>query len=176
MSAGKRFAYGARSALLSGGAIAIIGAMAMLAHQPLLFPSLGPTVFLKVVTPKAPTARHWNTICGHAIGLCAAYAALSLCGASPTAGVMDANGMTLARVTATSLAVGMTIGLQLVLKAQHAPAVATTMLIALGALKADAGTAVIVMTSVILISALASLARLGRPVPQKYSRAAPVDG
>lgn len=47
------------------------GVLGMWAHQPWLFPSLGPTIFLQTVTPNESAARPWNTVRGHGVGIAA---------------------------------------------------------------------------------------------------------
>jgi len=148
---------------MSGLAIGAIGALALAAGQPWLFPSLGPTVFIQAVTPRAPGARIWNTIVGHAIGLGAGFAALFAFGAQNTPAVMSAEILSMQRVAATALAVSVTVGLQSVLNAQHPPAAATTMLVTLGGLKPNWSTVYIVTIGVLLASAFGVIVRICHP-------------
>src|SRR5262245_22148994 len=46
-------------------AVAILAALAVVLHSPLVFPSVGPTAFMLYFTPLAPTASPRNTLCGH---------------------------------------------------------------------------------------------------------------
>ena len=50
-------------------AIAVAGLAAGVFHQALLFPSLGPSVFLFVEAPLGESASVRNTLLGHLIGL-----------------------------------------------------------------------------------------------------------
>jgi hypothetical protein len=125
----------AYAATVSALAIGSIGVFGLLAQQPLLFPSLGPTLFLQAVTPNSPGARCWNVVVGHALGLCIGFLALFLFKAETTPVVMTANVLSPERIAATAVAIGVTIALQTPLDAQHPPAAATTMLITLGGLK-----------------------------------------
>jgi CBS domain-containing membrane protein len=52
-------------------------------RQPLLFPSLGPTVILFFETPLSPQASPRNTLIGHAVALLAGYASLASLASSP---------------------------------------------------------------------------------------------
>jgi hypothetical protein len=54
----------------------IVGLIGLLAHQPWLFPSLGPTAFLQAEQPKQPTACFYNTVMGHLHGLVAGILAV----------------------------------------------------------------------------------------------------
>jgi CBS-domain-containing membrane protein len=143
--------------------MAAIGLLAVLARQPWLFPSLGPTIFLQVMTPNEPAARPWNTLAGHAAGIAAGFAALFLCAAAADPPALSTEMLTGGRAAATALAVGLTIALQIVLRAQHAPAAATTMVITLGALKPTTQTVAHIVVGVILVTLLGEAARWLHP-------------
>ncbi len=159
----RRALSSAYAAVISGLAIGAVGALGLAANQPWLFPSLGPTVFLQTVTPTAQSARIWNTIVGHAIGLVAGFAALFLFGAQNMPAAMSAEILSLQRMVATALAIVVTVGLQSVLNALHPPAAATTMLITLGGLKPSWNTVFIVAAGVLLASAFGVIIRLFHP-------------
>jgi hypothetical protein len=148
--------------LLSGLVIAGIGGLGMWAEQPWLFPSLGPTIFLQAVTPNDPSARPWNTVVGHGIGVAAGFLALFVCGAHhaplPSESVIAGS-----RVAASALAVGLTVAGQLLIRAPHAPAAATTMLITLGGMPPSRRTLVAIVVGVGLIAALGEITRLRHP-------------
>src|SRR4051812_38390943 len=57
-------------------ATAVAGVVALVTHQPWLFPSLGPMVMLHVEKPQAPESSPRNTLIGHAVALLAGYAFL----------------------------------------------------------------------------------------------------
>lgn len=151
------------AAITSGLVMGAVGALAFFAHQPWLFPSLGPTIFLQAVTPDAPSAKVWNTIAGHAVGVCVGFAALFLFGAQTTPAAMSADAMSFARVAATALAVGATVTLQLALNAQHPPAAATTMLITLGGLGPSWNTVWAIAAGVVIVSAIGKIVRISHP-------------
>ncbi|MET8462302.1 HPP family protein [Micromonospora zamorensis] len=52
-------------------AVVIAGLVALVTHQPWLFPSLGPAVMLHVEKPRSPEASPRNTFVGHAVALLA---------------------------------------------------------------------------------------------------------
>lgn len=151
------------AAIASGLAIGAIGALALAADQPWLFPSLGPTVFIQAVTPHEPGARIWNTIVGHAMGLGAGLVALFAFGAQYTPAVMSGEILSMQRAAATALAVSVTVGLQSVLNAQHPPAAATTMLVTLGGLKPNWNTVSIVTVGVLFASVVGLFVRICHP-------------
>ena len=121
---------------LGGGLLMIaVGISAWLAGMPWLIPSLGPSAYLQVENPAHPSARFYNTVVGHAIGLAAGVFALFVVGAAETPSVLGDHQIVLARVWAAAIALTLTILIGLALKASHPPAGATTLLVALGAIK-----------------------------------------
>ena len=143
--------------------LATIAALAILVRQPWLFPSLGPTIFLHAVNPDQPASKPWNTLAGHAVGAVAASLALVLCGATGDPSAMTSGMLTPARAVATVLATGATVGVQQAIRAQHAPAIATVMLLTLGGLKPTTDTAVALIAGVVLATALGELVRRFHP-------------
>ncbi|MBV9826009.1 MAG: HPP family protein [Alphaproteobacteria bacterium] len=147
----------------------IVGTLGLAFQQPWLFPSLGPTIFIHTVTPRQEAARPWNTFAGHAIGAAAAFLALAVFGAlhAPSAMILGQVGWQ--RIAASALAVALTIGGQIPLRAGHAPAAATTLLITLGGLKPDLATIGVLIIGIILATFLCDWGRrlvdreLGQP-------------
>lgn len=140
--------------VVSALCMAIVGALGTLMHQPWLFPSLGPTIFLHTVSPSALSSKTLNTLAGHGIGLAAAFMALWIFEAHKAPALFDAEALSLSRVAATSFAVGATVGLQMLLNVQHPPAAATTMLVTLGGLKPSWSTVLSVSIGVMLVAAI----------------------
>jgi hypothetical protein len=153
----------AYAVLVSALVMGVVGALGLWTGQAWLFPSLRLTIFLQAVTPHAPAARPWNTLAGRAIDVAAGFAALFLFAAQHAAPVMSTDVLSASRAGATALAVGATVALQLALKAQHPPAVATTMLITFGGLKPDWHTVLVIVAGVVLVAALGEGARLLHP-------------
>lgn len=73
--------------------IALIGAAAAVANEPLLFPSLGPTAYLLSTRPLDDTTSPHNIIIGHLIGVAGGYLALTAFGllAEPSAFIAGAS-------------------------------------------------------------------------------------
>jgi hypothetical protein len=138
---------------------AIIGGLGLALEQPLLFPSLGPTIFIHTVAADQSAARPWNTFAGHTIGAAVAFAALAIFGGLHAPAATVSGGIHWPRIAASALAVAFTILLQIPLRAGHAPAAATTLLITLGGLKADLATVAILIVGVTLASVLCDWGR-----------------
>jgi CBS domain-containing membrane protein len=130
--------------------IGIMALLAVVTHSPFIFPSLGPTAFLFFYTPTAPAASPRNAIIGHAIGVGAGYLSLVVTGLT-TAGPALAVGVTVPRVVAAALSLGLTSGFMVLLKSPHPPAGATTLIISLGILT-QPGQLAILMVAVILLT------------------------
>ncbi len=137
--------------LAASALIVLIGALGVLANQPLLFPSLGPTAFLQVEDPEFRAARLYNTIVGHLVGICAGLAAVFIFHVDHDPSPMTTGILLPARLWASTLAVALTIALGLLLRASHPPACATTLLFALGGFKPIPRVVGIVLLGVVLI-------------------------
>jgi hypothetical protein len=118
-------------------AVAVAGLVALLTHQPWLFPSLGPTVMLQVEKPNAPESSPRNTFVGHAVALLAGYLFLVVCGLTDHPSALQ-EGMSAQRIVAAAGALAVTTLVLLVVGAQHPPAGATTLIVALGLLHTPA--------------------------------------
>ncbi|MBN1630327.1 MAG: HPP family protein [Thermoleophilia bacterium] len=148
------------SATWSAGLILIVGATAYFAGEPWLFPSLGPTAYLVAVYPDLATSRPYNCLVGHLVGIGSGYTAVAIFNAwdSP---IVPLNDVSLSRLGAAAVAVGLTVLLNHLLRSGHPPAAATTLLVALGAFHTarDAG---IIVVGVVLLVVLAEVMRWAR--------------
>ena len=127
---------------------------------PFLVPSLGPSLMLAAVSPGREDATPAAIVIGHGAGLLAALAALLLCGLVGEPSALESR-VTLARVVAVSLALGLTLATMLVVGRLHAPAGATTLLVALGVLRAGSDTVVLgiaVVYTALLVAAFPRVA------------------
>jgi CBS domain-containing membrane protein len=111
--------------------IGLLGLLALVTGSPFVFPSLGPTAYLFFFSPLAEASSPRNAILGHAIGLVCGYAAFAVTsGFGPT---FAAHGeVHLPRVLAAALALSATGALMALLRVNHPPAGATTLIVALG--------------------------------------------
>lgn len=133
-----------------GVLLLIAGLVGWAAHQPLVFASLGPTAFELIETPKRPSAKPYNVIVGHLIGVLAGFAALFLTHAWWVPAV-SASGVPLARAWAGAVAAALTVVVTLVARATQPAAVATTLLISFGIMQTPREGAVI-MCAVLLMT------------------------
>jgi len=140
--------------LAVGSLLLAVGLIGLAAGQPWIFPSLGPTAFLQAESPGQKSARAYNTIVGHLVGLASGLAAVWLLGASDAPGVLATGTLVPIRVGAAAVSAVLTmIGLGL-LKASHPPAAATMLLVALGGFKPGWHTVMTVMAGVVLLAVL----------------------
>jgi CBS-domain-containing membrane protein len=133
--------------------IALLSVLALIAHSPFIFPSLGPTAFLFFYTPTQPSASPRNTILGHAIGVITGYVSLVVTGLT-AAGPALVVGVTWPRVIAAALSLGLCAGFMVLLKSPHPPAGATTLIISLGILTKPLQLGIL-MIAVLLLTLLA---------------------
>jgi len=147
-------------------AIGVMSFGAFVTGSPFVFPSLGPTAFLHFYTPMAPAASPRNTLCGHAVGVAAAVISLLAFGLTGEGPALE-DGMTLARVGAVALSLGLTSGAMVWLRVPHPPAGATTMIISLGILTEVAHLGVLLFAVVLLtIQAFLINRAAGVPYPR----------
>lgn len=130
----------------------IVGLIGWIAHQPWLFPSLGPTAFLQTEQPEQPTAKFYNTVVGHLHGLVAALLAVFILGANTAPPVLSTHELTPVRIWASVLAIGLNMLLGFVLKASHPPAAATTLLVSLGGFQPTWQDAGAIMIGVLIVA------------------------
>jgi hypothetical protein len=114
--------------------VGVVGVLALVAGQPWLLPSLGPTAYLLAQMPAQPSGRVYNILAGHLIGLAAGIVAVLLTNAAAAPVVLQTGTISGPRVAAAVLAVGLTLLVTILLGASHPPAAATTLLVALGSL------------------------------------------
>jgi CBS domain-containing membrane protein len=109
----------------------LIGTAAELTREPFIFPSLGPTALMLFAHPLRKDSSPRHAIIGHAIGAGCGYAALALMG---LLAVPFAPDVTMSRVCAAAIALGLTAAVMTLARSEHAPAGATTLIVALGLL------------------------------------------
>lgn len=129
--------------------IGIMAAAAWATASPFVFPSLGPTAFLFFYTPTMASAAPRNTIFGHLIGASAGYLALVVFGLTESEPALSTV-VTLPRVGAAALSLGLTSGLMVWLRVPHPPAGATTLIVSLGILRTIPQLAVLMLAVVLL--------------------------
>jgi len=146
-------------------AIAVNGLAAYVLGQPLLFPSLSPTVFAFFRQPLSEEASPRNAVVGHLVAAAVGFAALYAFGLQGKPGVLEA-GVTLARVGAAATSVAVTEAILILMRAPHTPAGTTTLLVSLGLFTTTRELASIAGGIVLVtVVAWAINRALGAPVP-----------
>lgn len=112
-----------------------MAAIGWAAGQPLIFASLGPTAYELVEQPQLRSARTYNIIVGHLIGVGAGFLAIYLLRAWAAPNVISTGIVTPARLAAVTIAATLTTIVTLIAKAGQPAALATTLLVALGSMQ-----------------------------------------
>jgi len=110
------------------------GLIGLACGQAWLLPSLGPTAFLLAQSPAHPSARFWNIVAGHALGLLAGFLAVAICRAGQDPVVLADHLLTGPRLGASALGLALMLLFQSSTRSLHPPAAATAMLVTLGSL------------------------------------------
>lgn len=137
----------------------LLGLAGQITGRPLLFPSLGPTIFLIALQPADPMVRFANTTVGHALGLAIGYLAVLVTGAAATPAASADAPLPNARLAAAVIALPLTFLAQKLCRAPHVPAAATTLLCALGFLPLAGRAALEFLAATLLVALFAVLAR-----------------
>ncbi len=147
------------AALNGGVTILIVGFIAWLTDLPLIFPALGPTAFTLSVKPFAQAAAPRSVILGHFTGIGCGLAGrevslfLGASGAASTAGEW-------APLIGASLALAGTCLLLVRIRCPHAPACASALIVALGAVADIRGVAAMAIAVVVITLQVVCLTRL----------------
>lgn len=143
--------------LAAAAVTAAVGLVAVVAGQPWLFPSLGPTALVQIEYPEHLTARFYNTVVGHLVAAVAAYASVLATGAE---GLPPATThVTPERVVAAAVALTLTVAGTRVLHASHPPAASTALLIALGGFAVSLHDAGAILAGVLLVATIGGSVR-----------------
>jgi len=140
-----------------GGLVLAVAAIGWATHQPLIFASLGPTAYELMEQPRLPSARPYNVIVGHLIGLGAGFLAVYLLNAWAAPNVLATGVVSPQRMWATAISAALTTLVSLVLKAGQPAALATTLLISLGAMQTRRDATAIVVGVLLIVA-------IGEPV------------
>ncbi len=120
--------------LCEAALILVAGLAAWFVHRTLFFASLGPTAFELIETPGRPSARPYNVLVGHLIGVLCGFAALAVIHAW-SAPAVSTSSISLQRVWAAAIAALLTVFFTLLARAQQPAALSTTLLIATGSMQ-----------------------------------------
>jgi CBS domain-containing membrane protein len=164
-----RAAMGWYVLVASALSIAVLSAVAVITHEPFVFPSLGPTAFLLFYAATSASSSPRNVCFGHLIAVVCGYAALLAFGLTTVA--PDLEDITWQRVGAVTLALCSTLSIMVWLGVPHAPAGATTLIVALGLMRTPAQLAILMLAVVALIALAWIINRTaGVPYPDPSAR------
>lgn len=155
-----------------GSLVLAVAAIGWAAREPLIFASLGPTAYELVEMPQTRSARAYNVIVGHLVGLAAGFLAIYLLNAWNAPNVLSERIVTAARLWAVVIAATLTTLSTLLLKASQPASLATTLLVALGAMQTRRD-ALAMVAGVLIITAI------GEPVRRfrlKHTKLRPLVG
>jgi CBS-domain-containing membrane protein len=144
--------------------IALLSLLAVFTGSAFVFPSLGPTAYLFFFSPLAESASPKDTILGHAIGLTCGYGAYRF--ALEYGPASFHHGVYGPRILAAALSLAFTGAFMVLLRINHPPAGATTLIVSLGILSAPRNLVIIEVAVVLLTAQAFVINRLaGLPYP-----------
>jgi hypothetical protein len=135
------------------------GLVGLATGRVLLFPSLGPTALLQAHTPEHPSARPYNVVVSHLLGMGSGFAAVTAFGIAAAPSVFEARSLSPAHVGAAVVAIALSVLLELLLRASHPPAASTTLLVALGTFKPTVRDATALVLGVLIVAAAGEAVR-----------------
>lgn len=125
-----RPALGLYVMLAAALATVLLAGMDHVFHEPFIFPSLGPTIFILFFAPLSVQAAPRNVIGGQLLGIACGYLALLVFRLQDApANIFD---LSARQIGSATLALSLTAGLMIWTGVLHAPAGATTLIVALG--------------------------------------------
>lgn len=119
---------------LEAGLLGLAALLGYFFHSPLIFASLGPTAFQMVEMPNQPSAKPYNVLVGHGVGILAGVAALAMTHAF-FAPAVSVQGVPPVRVLSVLIAGFLTVVGTLMLKAKQPASLSTTLLVAMGTMQ-----------------------------------------
>jgi HPP family len=135
------------------GLILVVTVIVLVTRQPLIFASLGPTAYELVEQPHQKSARLYNVIVGHLIGLACGFLSILFAHVSAEPDALATGILTTSRLVAIVPSVALTTLLTLVASAGQPAALATTLLISLGSIE-KLRDAMAIIAGVLLIAAI----------------------
>lgn len=148
------------AAAWEGGLLGAVALLGWAVHAPLIVTCLGPTAYEIFETPERPSARLYDVLMGHTLGVLAGLLAVWVCGATHTPAI-SLTAVPLRRVACVLVASMLTVLGTLLLRAAQPSAISTTLLVALGTLQGVRGLGSLA-AGVLLITAAAEPVRRAR--------------
>jgi len=147
-----------------GALILLIAAAGWITRTPLVFTSIGPTVYEVIEKPHSKSANTYNIIVGHLIGLAAGFFSVWVLNAWSSPKVASAGFIAAARMWATVIAVTLTTLLTLAAKASQPASLSTTLLVSLGSMQTF-------RDAVAIAAAVTIIAIIGQPIRRRRLKA-----
>jgi CBS-domain-containing membrane protein len=167
----ERRVVSAVTALNGGLAILVVSLFAWLTELPLVFPALGPSIFILFSAPLSAAAAPRSVILGHWVSIAAGYVvwwAVSYVAGHPVS--LEAGGWPL--IMSASMALALMCFLLVRLSCPHPPACGSGLVVALGAVTAPLDLLLMALVIVWLcVQAVALNRAVGVPVPTWSPRA-----
>ncbi len=147
-----------------GALILAAGVISLALRMPLIFTSLGPTAYEMVERPTSRSAKTYNIIVGHMLGLAAGFLSVWALNAWNAPKVAAAGFVTSPRLGAAVLAVVITTAATLMLKASQPASLSTTLLVSLGSMQTR-------HDAIAIAAAVVLMAAIGEPVRRQFAKA-----
>ncbi|MFC6837369.1 HPP family protein [Halomarina ordinaria] len=157
-----QFRAGVRASVVAAGLLTVLGAFAWASGLTGLFPSLGPSAYVLAVEPEAETSAPKRVVGSHAVGALAGFLAYHAVadGLTVVRPHVPWSAASMALAASGVLALAITVVVMEAADLRHAPACATTLIVALGLLTTATQAAVIVVAVVVLVVAQRLLFRV----------------
>jgi hypothetical protein len=130
-----RLRFATRLALLGGLVALTFGLADHFLSWPFLTSAIGPTAYLFIVHPKSTSSRVHNALIGHGAGIAAGLAGLAVFGLWTAPSVAVTGHASVGQGGAAAVALAATLLTLQLAKAHHAPAAASSILVATGLAK-----------------------------------------
>jgi hypothetical protein len=151
--------------VLSGAALAAVGAIGRATGLVMLTATLGPTAYMLLAHPESEASRLRSAVAGHGLATVCGLLCLSVFGLWSRPSVTEQHHDSWPQIGAQALAVGLTLLLLSLLGMQHPPAAATAVLIASGIARPGLPLYGMLAGLAVLIAGAALLARIPGPAP-----------
>lgn len=146
--------------LAEGALVLALGGISIGLKLPLLFASLGPTAYEQIEKPETKSARPYNILVGHYVGLVSGFVGLFVFHAFHDPVSASAGYLTASRLFASVVACLLTAFSNLLLQASQPAAFATALIVTLGSYESPRDALTIVL-------AVLFLTVLGEPLRRK---------
>jgi CBS-domain-containing membrane protein len=151
-------------------AMAVISAIALLTHFPLLFPPLGPSAFILFRMPMSAAAAPRTVLLSHSLGLASGFAALLFGSIFFSHGASDTGTMTVSSMVVLSMAMGLSSLAMIWLECNHPPATATALIVGMGSITTFSQAIGFIIAVILLISLAILFNRILGGLPYSHWR------